>query len=63
VTIVGTPFVVIAKFESESLGYPDLPLAVVDYPMGGVSTSEAVVRGHRVFDEIIAGLTNLGEGA
>jgi hypothetical protein len=62
VTIVGTAFVVIATFERESLGYPGLPLAVVEYPMGGVSTAEAVARGHRAFDEIVAGLTMPGEG-
>lgn len=52
---------VIAKFESESLGFPGLALAVVEYPIGGVPTSEAVARAHRAFDEIVAGLTVPGE--
>jgi hypothetical protein len=56
VTLVGTVFVVIANFESEGLGLPELPLAVVEYPMGGVSTDEAVARAERAFDQIVAGV-------
>lgn len=56
-TIVGDTFVVIANFESEGLGLPNLPLAVVEYPMGGVAREEAVARAHRAFDQIVAGIT------
>ena len=61
-TIVGTTFVVIANFESEGLGLPGLPLAVVEYPMGGVARDEAVARAYRAFDQIVAGIT-LGKEA
>lgn len=47
----------IANYESEGLGLPGLPLAIVEYPMGGVPTEEAVARGHRMYDQIIGGLT------
>ena len=35
-----------------------LPLAIVEYPMGGVPEQEAVERGKRAFDQIVFGLTN-----
>lgn len=57
VTIVGETFRMIADYESEGLGLPGLPLAIVEYPMGGVPTEEAVARAHRAFDQIVAGLT------
>ena len=50
-------FVVIANFESEGLGLNGLPLAVVEYPMGGVPHEEAVARAHRAFDQVVAGVT------
>ena len=31
-------------------------LAIVEYPMGGVPTEEAVARAHRAFDQILDGL-------
>jgi hypothetical protein len=57
VTIVGETFRMIANYESEGLGLPGLPLAIVEYPMGGVPTEEAVARAHRMYDQIIGGLT------
>jgi hypothetical protein len=57
VTIVGETFRMIAEYESEGLGLAGLPLAIVEYPMGGVPTEEAVARAHRAFDQILAGLT------
>jgi hypothetical protein len=56
VTIIGETFRPIAKYESEGLGLPELPLAIVEYPMGGVPTEEAVQRAHRAFSQILAGL-------
>jgi hypothetical protein len=57
VTIVGTTFVPIAKYESEGLGLAGLPLAVVEYPMGGVPAAEAQERARRAFGQILAGLS------
>lgn len=56
-TIVGTTFRTIAKYESEGLGLASLPLCIVEYPMGGVPTEEAVARAQRGFDQILSGLT------
>jgi hypothetical protein len=57
VTIIGETFKTIAAYESEGLGLRGLPVAVVEYPMGGVPTEEAVQRAYRAFDQILAGLT------
>jgi hypothetical protein len=56
VTLIGTTFRPIAEYESQGLGLPGLPLAIVEYPMGGVPTEEAVARAHRAFDQILDGL-------
>jgi len=56
VTIIGETFRPIAAYESEGLGLATLPLAIVEYPMGGVPRDEAVARAHRAFDQILAGL-------
>jgi hypothetical protein len=55
---VGETFRLIAQYESEGLGLPGLPLAMVEYPMGGVPTEEAVERAIRAYDQIVAGLTD-----
>jgi hypothetical protein len=57
VTIIGETFKAIAAYESEGLGLAGLPVAIVEYPMGGVPTEEAVQRAHRAYDQILAGLT------
>jgi hypothetical protein len=56
VTIIGETFRPIAAYESEGLGLAALPVAIVEYPMGGVPTDEAVARAHRAFDQILAGI-------
>ena len=57
-TIVADTFRTIARYESEGLGLAGLPLAIVEYPMGGVPTEEAVDRAKRAFAQIMAGLTD-----
>jgi hypothetical protein len=57
VTIVGETFRMIADYESEGLGLPGLPLVIVEYPMGGVPTEEAVARAHRMYPQVLSGLT------
>ncbi len=56
-TIVAETFRTIAGFESEGLGLAGLPLAIVEYPMGGVPQAEAVSRAERAFPQILSGLT------
>ena len=56
-TLVATRFVVLANYERRRLGMPELPLAIVPYPMGGVATAEAQQRALAALNEIVAGLT------
>ena len=48
---------VLANYERCALGMPELPFAVVPYPMGGVPTDEAQRRAIAVLGEIVSGLT------
>ena len=48
---------VLANYERQALGMPELPLAIVEYPMGGVSTEEAQRRAIGALDQIVTGLT------
>lgn len=61
-TIVGETFRTLAMYESEGLGLAGLPLAIVEYPMGGVPTEEAVARAERAFGQILTGLTDTNLG-
>ena len=56
-TLVATTFKVLANYERRSLGMPELPMAIVPSPMGGVSTEEAVQRSLAALNEMITGLT------
>jgi hypothetical protein len=57
--LVATRFTVLANYERKSLGLPELPIAVVPYPMSGVSTEEARRRAVAIREEIVAGLTTM----
>jgi len=48
---------VLAKYERRALGMPELPVAVVPYPMGGVPTAEARQRALNIREDIVRGLT------
>ena len=56
-TLVATTFKVLANYERKSLGMPEMPMAIVPYPMGGVATEEAVRRALAALNEMITGLT------
>ncbi len=59
VTLVATRFTVLANYERKALGLPAMPIAVVPYPMGGVSTEEARNRALHIRDDIVGGLTKM----
>lgn len=62
-TLVATRFTVLADYERKSLGLPELPIAVVPYPMSGVSTEEARRRALVIRDDIVTGLTSTPKGS
>jgi hypothetical protein len=55
---VATRFKVLANYERKALGIPELPYAIVPYPMSGVSTEEAQRRALAILDEVLGGLTS-----
>ena len=57
VTICTEAFVELARTEAKNLGLPDLPLAIVQHPMGGLSTEQVLQRSHEAWDQVIAALT------
>ena len=56
-TLVATPFTVLANLERKALGLADLPVVTVPYPMSAVSPEEARRRAIVVRDDIFAALT------
>ena len=44
VTICSTEFVALGRAEAEALGIPDLPLAVIQHPLGGLAAGEVSQR-------------------
>ncbi len=60
---MATRFKVLANFERKTLGMPELPYAIVPYPMSGVSTEEAQRRALAILDEVVTGLTQFPGGA
>lgn len=54
---MATHFVVLANYERRRLGMPELPFAVVPYPMAGVSTEEAQNRARAVLGDMVSGIT------
>jgi hypothetical protein len=57
VTLVGDRFVVLAKYEREALGLREMPLAILEYPLGGIPAEEARRRAVGAIDQILAGIT------
>ena len=44
VTICSSEFVALGRAEAEALGIPDLPLAVIQHPLGGLAVEEVSQR-------------------
>lgn len=40
VTICSSEFVALGRAEAEALGIPDLPLAVIQHPLGGLAAEQ-----------------------
>ena len=44
VTICSSEFVALGRAEAEALGIPDLPLAVIQHPLGGLAAEQVSQR-------------------
>ena len=54
--MVSDRFEFLAKFTGKGLGMPDLPLAVVPHPIGGISAEEVKAKADKIIDLIISKL-------
>ena len=57
VTLVATPFKVLANFERKNLGMPEMPYAILPYPISGIPVEEAQARALAILDDAITALT------
>jgi hypothetical protein len=56
--VVGTDeFLDLARLEARNRGLPDLPLAVVRHPLGGIPEEEVLGRVDAALAAVVAGLT------
>ena len=52
VTICSSEFVALGRAEAEALGIPDLPLAVIQHPLGGLAAEQVSQRAASVQDAV-----------
>lgn len=62
-TFVAEPFLPLARFQARSLGLPELPLAVVEYPFGSASAEIAAARTEKSFPSVLDAFTRQLMGA
>jgi hypothetical protein len=55
--LVATPFRTLANFERKHLGLPEMPYAMLPYPISGIPIEEAQRRALAVLDTVVTGLT------
>jgi hypothetical protein len=53
VTLITHPFDALAKSEKDAFGAPDLPVLVVQHPIGTVKVEEVNKRADAAFDQLV----------
>jgi hypothetical protein len=53
VTLITHPFDALAKSEKDAFGAPDLPVLVVQHPIGTVKLAEVNKRADAAFDKLV----------
>jgi hypothetical protein len=56
-TICSTEFVTLGRAESVALGLADLPIAIIQHPLGGLQPEAVQQRAHSVVDKVSQLLT------
>ncbi|MCH9047156.1 MAG: hypothetical protein IIA40_13760 [SAR324 cluster bacterium] len=57
VTICTDAFVGLAREESKNLGMPDLAIAIVEHPIGGLKPDQVAQRAQAALEPVISALT------
>ena len=56
--VVGTDrFKRLGEVERRSLGMPELTMAIVEHPLGGLQTENLLAKADGLLDQVVAGLT------
>ena len=58
VTVGSHLFVRLAETERRALGMPDLPMAIVPHPIGGMKSEDVQAKADEVLDIVVAALTS-----
>ena len=56
-TICTEAFIGLAREESRNLGMPDLPIAVIQHPLGGLKSDQVAQRSQEALEQVVLGLT------
>jgi hypothetical protein len=57
VTLCTEAFIGLARSESRALGMPDLPIAIIRHPLGGLKADQVAQRSQEVLEQVLQGLT------
>ena len=56
-TICTEAFIGLAREESRNLGMPELPIAIISHPLGGLKAEQVDERSREALDQVLVGLT------
>lgn len=56
-TLCTEAFAGLAREESRNLGMPELPIVVIQHPLGGLKPEEVQQRSHEALEQVLLGLT------
>lgn len=56
-TICTEAFIGLAREESRNLGMPELPIVIVQHPLGGLKQEQVALRAAEAAEQVVLGLT------
>ena len=56
-TLCTEAFIGLAREESRALGMPELPIAIIKHPLGGLKGEQVSQRSREALEQVIVGLT------
>jgi hypothetical protein len=57
VTLCTEAFIGLAREESRALGMPELPIAIIQHPLGGLKGEQVAQRAREALEQVVVGLT------
>ena len=56
-TLCTEAFIGLAREESRNLGMPELPIVIIEHPLGGLKQGQVAVRAQEAAAQVVLGLT------